>query len=1672
MEKSHRILALLLAMYCCVLVNCRYLITTPRIYRTGTVETINVNLYHNKGLWNITATLQSQKQDDAIAVATKTFQGDSQGTMEIEVPRKVKLSPSSYRGTNAILTIFGHKVGSKTENFTETQSLDIEKQGNSLFIQTDKPIYKPGQTIRMRVIGVDPTLKPLIGKVEHVTISNPSGVRMMQWNGLEFKDGIISLKMPLSSQPVIGDWKIQATFNGEKVTKEIGVSKYVLPKFEVTIEPPPFIATDSKTISGSVCARYTYGQLVTGTIKITFHLKQNMWWRKKQNEKKITVEKKVKGCHEFSFSNSDLGLTDIRYNYHGITLNITASMTEEATGISLEAKSTETPIVPYRVKLNFDKDTPRYFKPGLSYYGKLLVTSPDGQPLSGEDVRITAKSGAKTFYNKQFVVKNGVVDFEVKDTPLESNHISIDARHGKGTIFGKDFGVRNWYSTAGMYCSPWYSKSWSVLGLRKPKTLKVGTKARVNFRYTTMENKLENELFYHLVCGGNVTSSGSKPLKFEAKKSGNRSRRSSPPGPLRPIGPKGDVDERPKVTNLNKADDFIEFQVTQSMVPSCRLLAYYVRKDGETVADNIEIDVEDKLENQVLVRFDDNVRRPGQPVEITMKAAPGSTVALAGVDKSVRLLRQADDLTYAKVVDILSSQDIEPLSYNPGRRQCDSFRPWYGVAVPRRQARMILPPYYRNNFVDASKAFHESGMVYFSDLTVESRPCPKYYGWRSRKFRIGEGGAFGFGGGRGPVDGPVAVPLVLERTRPDLSNAKKTAAPPVVRKNFPETWLWTEEIISDPSGQRTIKATVPDTITSWHLSAFAMSSKSGIGVSKLSLLTVFQPFFVSFTLPYSVIRGEEVSVVTTVFNYMTKCATVRLRLSNSSQFDLSSPVDHRLCICGNEAKSVKYVITPRHLGNIPLQVTVETVQPSLCQNASDEAPLGVSDAVKRKLLVEPEGVRQEYTYSNFICPQDNTKGMFHDNIRVSLPSNIVDGSVHATISAIGDLMGPSLSGLEGLLKLPTGCGEQNMVKFAPNIYVMQYLNATKQITEEVEDKAVGFLRTGYQRELTYKRKDGSYSAFGDRDEEGSLWLTAFVVRSFSQARPFIFVDAEEIKSTLNWIKSKQLDTGCFRKHGQLFHKALKGGVTTPVTLTAYVVISLLESGVNPKSDVITKALGCITAQKNTVTDSYSNAIIAYALTLAKHPDRAEFLRRLKALAIEKDKLMHWEKKEKPEKPSQDLFWQPPYHRSASTNIEMTSYALMAMIDDGTDTKAIADAMPIIRWITKQRNGQGGFSSTQDTCVALQSLSKYAKAIYGNGDTRMRIDVGYPRSLFFHEFRIDDNNRLVLQRVEVPENTLYSKKIPIDAVGDGCALVQTDVSYNIPDVKENPAFDLSVGVKPPSGARSAIVKSEAGEQLCQPLEMKVYAKWLREGRSGMAVIDVKLVSGFTADEESLDRLMNRLDLNLMKFELEENKVVLYFNEIENVSFSFLIKQTVVVKNTKPASATVYEYYDTDKSATTMYNVTEEICTQVPEPPTTPPVSIPSSSCPLCPNQVNINQIQPIICKTKQVLAVRTIKDGQTRLEYLMSTKNFTSNSVKPAKRNARPINISISKACGPCSALQPRNKAFVLLQNVESANMQNLNLTGVDSLVVSRKDLPVNLLRNALNKCSAASDFDP
>ena len=57
-------------------------------------------------------------------------------------------------------------------------------------------------------------------------------------------------------------------------------------------------------------------------------------------------------------------------------------------------------------------------------------------------------------------------------------------------------------------------------------------------------------------------------------------------------------------------------------------------------------------------------------------------------------------------------------------------------------------------------------------------------------------------------------------------------------------------------------------------------------------------------------------------------------------------------------------------------------------------------------------------------------------------------------------MGPSINGLDDLLKMPYGCGEQNMLNFAPNIFITRYLEITNNLDEATMEKSKGFMVKG------------------------------------------------------------------------------------------------------------------------------------------------------------------------------------------------------------------------------------------------------------------------------------------------------------------------------------------------------------------------------------------------------------------------------------------------------------------------------------------------------------------------------------------------------------------------------------------------------------------------------------
>uniref|UniRef100_A0AAX7SLZ8 CD109 molecule n=1 Tax=Astatotilapia calliptera TaxID=8154 RepID=A0AAX7SLZ8_ASTCA len=539
-----------------------------------------------------------------------------------------------------------------------------------------------------------------------------------------------------------------------------------------------------------------------------------------------------------------------------------------------------------------------------------------------------------------------------------------------------------------------------------------------------------------------------------------------------------------------------------------------------------------------------------------------------------------------------------------------------------------------------------------------------------------------------------------------------------VRWYFPETWIWMDTNTSN-SNTKEMALTVPDSITTWIATAFVMSENLGLGiVEQPAELTVFQDFFLSLNLPAFIIRGEELLLEIILFNYLQEDQKVNLETFEfvfPDNEQLSTPGVHPVFVKSESGATVLVPIRPLVLGEIPISV-----------KANSDA---VSDSVHTTVLVKAEGLEQSFSTSLLL--ELLPAGMsLSRNVTFTFPPDVVEGSERASVMAVGDILGPSISGLDSLIQMPYGCGEQNMINFAPNIYVLQYLDATRQDSQKTTDQAINYMMQGYERELTFQRGDGSFSAFGEQDSSGSTWLSAFVLRCFLQARPFINIDSNVLHSVAAWIASQQGHDGSFLEPGRVIHTELQGGLDGPVSLTAYVLICSLYKSY--QVDVQKNFLSVMYLETHLalgVSSNYSLSLLTYALALAGSSKAQSALNNLTGRAEIRDGVPMWFSLDDGLSSS----WQP-----RSSDIEMASYVLLSHYK----LNSIPEGLNLMKWLSQQRNHRGGFGSTQDTVVALQALSMFAARI-GSHDTDVTIRVDIDPSTTVASFQINNENYLLV-----------------------------------------------------------------------------------------------------------------------------------------------------------------------------------------------------------------------------------------------------------------------------------------------------------------------------------------
>uniref|UniRef100_A0A8B9E6P8 Alpha-macroglobulin receptor-binding domain-containing protein n=1 Tax=Anser cygnoides TaxID=8845 RepID=A0A8B9E6P8_ANSCY len=484
-----------------------------------------------------------------------------------------------------------------------------------------------------------------------------------------------------------------------------------------------------------------------------------------------------------------------------------------------------------------------------------------------------------------------------------------------------------------------------------------------------------------------------------------------------------------------------------------------------------------------------------------------------------------------------------------------------------------------------------------------------------------------------------------------------------------------------------------------------------------------------------------------------------------------------------------------------------------------------------------------------------------EEVSLKLPANILEGSQRAHVTVMGDIMGNALQNVDRLLAMPYGCGEQNMVRFAPNIYIQQYLEKSGQLTPDIRAKAQGFLQSGYQRELLYKHADGSYSAFGESDASGNTWLTAFVLKSFGQARAYVAIEEQHITDALRWLQSQQLKTGCFRSVGKLFNNALQGGVSDELSLSAYVTAALLELGASPTEPVVSFALQCLEA--SSTDDLYTQALLAYVCGLAgREEQRQARLRSLVQRGVKGQ--LFWQRKGKA-LPTESL-----WAAAAPAEVEMTAYVLLAhLTQPQVSSTDLARASQIVRWLSRQQNPYGGFASTQVQASGSQRGAGAAAVTAPAGSTQ--------------DFVLDASNRLVLQRAALHELPgLYA----VQARGQGCVTLR----YNVPPPPSTGTFDLRVETEPKTCSADATPSLSTGLCPCRYTGERP--------TTNMAVIEAKLPSGYIPDKGSVAEVRSPLPLHSLTKEEE--------------TFVFTAMQDFPVRNLQPATVTLYDYYETAPS----------------------------------------------------------------------------------------------------------------------------------------------------------------
>lgn len=345
-----------------------------RTIRKGSEFRCEYHLFNMEG-----ETLHIQLTDQGKAIGTKSVTHSND--YESSTTSTVVFNIGDKDLTDVKLRAFIESNSKVT--FEQSVKLIAVNKIYSIFIQTDRAVYNPKDTIKYRILALDAETKPfkrsekLFGVLK---LFDGTGHEIIRKDKIIFKNGVFSSEFKISDEPIYGNWSLNFHFykgslknTQQEVKKVIEVKEFVLPRYEVIIDTKPHISLTEQKLIAIVYAQYTFGDLVRGNATVTFQV----FDPNHLDQMKYKIEKKVdiigKKVLEISLKN-DLKILNLLGKGY---INIEVNFVEAFTGISRNGSANVRIHSQDEFKIQIQQINKR-FKPGFPYKFSVILKGFDG----------------------------------------------------------------------------------------------------------------------------------------------------------------------------------------------------------------------------------------------------------------------------------------------------------------------------------------------------------------------------------------------------------------------------------------------------------------------------------------------------------------------------------------------------------------------------------------------------------------------------------------------------------------------------------------------------------------------------------------------------------------------------------------------------------------------------------------------------------------------------------------------------------------------------------------------------------------------------------------------------------------------------------------------------------------------------------------------------------------------------------------------------------------------------------------------------------------------------------------------------------------------------------------------------------------------------------------------